>query len=90
MQIARELKMPVEDMSAIGAPDLPDLTRLQGLYPLNCGCLYVQVANSKYVTNSAGTFDNKCPHQLSGNMCGDVLMVLEFVETFKECLRIGE
>lgn len=30
MQIARELKMPVDDMSTIGAPELPELTSLQG------------------------------------------------------------
>ncbi|XP_039266509.2 uncharacterized protein LOC120341956 isoform X1 [Styela clava] len=66
MQIARELKMPVEDMATIGAPELPHLNRLQG------------------------TYDNKCPHQLSGNASADLLMVLEFVKTFNECLRIDE
>uniref|UniRef100_H2YDM0 DDT domain-containing protein n=1 Tax=Ciona savignyi TaxID=51511 RepID=H2YDM0_CIOSA len=67
-KIARELKMPVEDMCLKNNKPLPELEPLQGI-----------IKDSQ---------DPNLWSQLDGNSTANVLMVLEFLHTFKDAILI--
>ncbi|XP_076825908.1 bromodomain adjacent to zinc finger domain protein 2B-like isoform X3 [Clavelina lepadiformis] len=70
MKLARELKMPVEDMCLTDNKHMPDLKPLQGIM--------LEEDKKAFWT------------QLSGNATATVLMVLEFLYTFKDAILIDE